>query len=118
MAHEAVSFPKGAHHSLVIGRMLGQICCPVLLLLPGLRCCVAKTPVVFGAHCVSIPAHLQPSCRSDPNPVKGVLGPLPSGRVLLRLSHRDQSENGYLSYGFDIYHPGDKKLILSPREAS
>lgn len=88
VAHEAISF-QGVPHSLVIRRMLRHICCLLLFPLLGLRCCVAKTPVVYGALCVSVPARLQPFYRLDSNPVKGVLGLLPSGRVLLCLSQRD-----------------------------
>lgn len=61
-------------HSLVIGHMLRQKHVLVLFPLLGFRCCVATAPVVYGALCVSVPAHLQPFYRSDPNPVKGVLG--------------------------------------------
>lgn len=65
VAHEAVSSHKGAHHSSVIGRMLREICCRVVAA-SWLRCCVAKTPVAFGAQCVSIPAHLQPFLQVGP----------------------------------------------------
>lgn len=67
---------------------------------------------------MSVPARLQPFYRSDRNPVKGVLGPVAFRKGFTVLVSEGLIKTGYLSYGFDIYHPGDKKLILSPQVAS
>lgn len=71
-----------------------------------------------GAPRVSVPAHLQPFYRSDPNPVEGVLRPVALRKGFAVLVSEGPIKTAYLSHGFDIYHPGDKKLILSPQEAS
>lgn len=64
------------------------------------------------------PSLLVCSLSSDPNPVKGVLGPVALRKGFTVLVSEGLIKTGYLSYGFDIYHPGDKKLILSPQKAS
>lgn len=66
----------------------------------------------FPARCVSIPAHLLSFFRSNPNPVKGFWGLLPSGRGLPCLAGTNQGYR-YLPYSFYIYcERGEKDGFL------
>lgn len=95
------SFQTVERHALVIGHLHRHGCADVRLdPFQGLDAQLPRLPRLSPSHHVSIPAHLLPFHRSNPDPVKGLWALLPKGRSLLCLSRRDQSRTASLSYSF------------------